>query len=569
MGFSVRELLKHPVLVGASLVTGQEGLDEAIEQVAPFNCRALWDSAGKRVLTLYEPHLGNIHDDDEVALPFADGRVSAIVCRSNDTDSLPASLVWSCNRYSIPLILLSPERNWEEIYPPLFGLLNEDAGPDPVREAFVRVTLSGGGMHGILELLRFMVDNPVVLTSPSLQMIDHSGRNRYLADLDDCMAAITHAMGGATELGEPRFTAHCRAAEAGEQCLAYLAVVEAKRKLSPIGLNVLRRAAELAGWQHIHDSRRRMDWHARTHFLSELLLGRFTSINSARTWAGSLGIQLASKYLVIVVAIDDYEAAMAHREPGVVTGVEWIKERIADIVEDAVAATGTSSLSVGFSDSVAAAIGLAAAATPREANQTGRKLAARVRSSVQTAFRDVTVTVGIGPMIASVADLPKGYSQARQVAALGRIMHGRSGIHALSDLGFFRLLSRMDDLNFLSDFAKDLLGPLEVHDASGQAPILPTLEAFLAADGNRLRCANELYLHPNTVSYRLGLVEKLIGLSPFRSEDRFLIQSALKVRQYLRIRGDDGLPAPLYIAGAAQQTSGRQLTPGRRSNTVG
>lgn len=570
MGVSVQAILEHPVLAGASVVAGREGLEAEVCRVAPITCRALWDASGDRVAALFEPHLGGLLDEDESALPFADGRVSAVLCRSEESDSLPANLVRSCSRYRIPLIQLAPNKHWDEVYPALLALLSGTDVGDPVREAFVRASLAGGGIHGILELLRFLASNPVILVSPTLQMIDHSGRNRYPFDLERGLSAIARAVSAQpVPASAPDLpVVHVAQIQVGAQDHTYLAIVEARRPLGAIGKTALARAAEMAEWQHIHDSRRRLDWNARTHFLTELLLGRFSTTNSARTWATSLGIKLAPKYQVIVVTIDDFEPSKTQRS-GHVAGIEWIKERIADLVDDAVTATGTSSLAVGFSDSVAAAIGLPAGTTPREAAQSGHKLAQRIRAALHHAFRDVTVTIGLGMLVSSVSELPKGYSQARHVAALGRLIHGKGGIHTVADLGIFRLLSRLDDLNCMREFADDVLGTLEAHDASGQAPILPTLEAFLAADGNRLKCANELYLHPNTVSYRLSLVEKLTGLSPFRTEDRFLIQTALKVRQYLLVQSDDGLPAPIHITGESGAVRGRAPQSRRNNSTTG
>ena len=63
----------------------------------------------------------------------------------------------------------------------------------------------------------------------------------------------------------------------------------------------------------------------------------------------------------------------------------------------------------------------------------------------------------------------------------------------------------------LRSFAERLLGPLADCDARHHAELLPTLRSFLACDGSWSACASQMYVHVNTVRYRIGRVEALTG----------------------------------------------------------
>jgi DNA-binding PucR family transcriptional regulator len=63
----------------------------------------------------------------------------------------------------------------------------------------------------------------------------------------------------------------------------------------------------------------------------------------------------------------------------------------------------------------------------------------------------------------------------------------------------------------LRSFTDRLLGPLAEYDALHNAELLPTLRSFLACDGSWSACAARLYVHINTVRYRIGRVEALTG----------------------------------------------------------
>lgn len=81
----------------------------------------------------------------------------------------------------------------------------------------------------------------------------------------------------------------------------------------------------------------------------------------------------------------------------------------------------------------------------------------------------------------------------------------------------------------LRSVSQRLLGPLRDYDARHNAELLPTLRAFLACDGSWSACASRMYVHVNTVRYRIGRIEALTG--------RDLSALADRVDFFLALRG--------------------------------
>jgi hypothetical protein len=71
----------------------------------------------------------------------------------------------------------------------------------------------------------------------------------------------------------------------------------------------------------------------------------------------------------------------------------------------------------------------------------------------------------------------------------------------------------------------------DVHLAVARAGggLLETLDAFFAAGGVLESAARELYVHPNTVRYRLKRVAEVTGLSPLDGRDAFALRLALTI----------------------------------------
>jgi len=56
-----------------------------------------------------------------------------------------------------------------------------------------------------------------------------------------------------------------------------------------------------------------------------------------------------------------------------------------------------------------------------------------------------------------------------------------------------------------------LLGPLREYDDRHNAELISTLRSFLGCDGSWSACASRMYVHVNTVRYRIGRIEALTG----------------------------------------------------------
>jgi DNA-binding PucR family transcriptional regulator len=96
--------------------------------------------------------------------------------------------------------------------------------------------------------------------------------------------------------------------------------------------------------------------------------------------------------------------------------------------------------------------------------------------------------------------------QAARVASLARGLERRVVGYAQVEL--VSLLAA--DLPRAREFVKTRLGPLAV-DAEPMQRLRETLLVYLAAGGRGVRAAKELYVHQNTVAYRVKRAEELLG----------------------------------------------------------
>jgi DNA-binding PucR family transcriptional regulator len=99
--------------------------------------------------------------------------------------------------------------------------------------------------------------------------------------------------------------------------------------------------------------------------------------------------------------------------------------------------------------------------------------------------------------------------QSRAIAARAGVGAGTGAAGPVGDT-YERLLDSVP-VPVLRSFRERLLGPLAEYDARHSAELLPTLRSFLACDGSWSACAARMYLHVNTVRYRIGRIEAITG----------------------------------------------------------
>ena len=94
------------------------------------------------------------------------------------------------------------------------------------------------------------------------------------------------------------------------------------------------------------------------------------------------------------------------------------------------------------------------------------------------------------------------------------------------ELGVYRLLSRLP-LDELRRHRAEAIGPLLEYDRDHNGSLVHTLEVFLRCERNRVKAAEELFIHYNTLRYRLGQIDQLTGGLSGDSTARLNLELAL------------------------------------------
>lgn len=148
------------------------------------------------------------------------------------------------------------------------------------------------------------------------------------------------------------------------------------------------------------------------------------------------------------------------------------------------------------------------------------------------------LTCGLSDRTERAEQLPQLLQQAEHAVEIGTRI-GRSGqVVRYRELGIYRLLLQIGDMQQLWQFADDVLGPLIRYDASHKLGLVRTLSVYLSQRESLKQAARRLQVHTNTVSYRLQRIEQLTPLNLADPEDRLVAHIAVKILEAQQVRGD-------------------------------
>lgn len=147
--------------------------------------------------------------------------------------------------------------------------------------------------------------------------------------------------------------------------------------------------------------------------------------------------------------------------------------------------------------------------------------------------RGTELSAGMGRICTTLSDYAESYSQATTALSVASQRPEPRTVVTPADLGLYGLLGLGASRRSLQSIVEQALGPLIASDTHTGSDYVATLDAFLANDRHLERAAKALYVHANTVRYRLNRIHEISGIDLHDVESRFLVELALRVRAAL------------------------------------
>lgn len=143
----------------------------------------------------------------------------------------------------------------------------------------------------------------------------------------------------------------------------------------------------------------------------------------------------------------------------------------------------------------------------------------------------VRVRVGYGDVVNTLPDIAKSYQEAKMALEVGKIFYAQKETFAYRYLGIGRLIYQLP-MSLCEMFIQEVFGE-EIPDIFNDETTT-TIQKFFENNLNISETARQLYVHRNTLVYRLERLEKMIGLDIRKFDDAMTFKLALMVISHMQ-----------------------------------
>ncbi|HEX2073512.1 MAG TPA: PucR family transcriptional regulator ligand-binding domain-containing protein [Geodermatophilus sp.] len=591
MGLTLEEALRLPGLAGTDVVAGAEGLGRMVRHMVVDDPADPLAVAGPDVLVVLGarlPPADAAHCRALVERLHSMGTAGLAFRRTEAPSPVPADVLAEADRRALPVLALPAGVRMDEVVSEVLGAVvgkqsEALAVSWRMHDQFMDVALSGGGLAEVTEQLATILEGAAVLgLGPDRDIVTSAGPADDVAEISDWLWLLDAAADDRmAELAPAGRLVGVRADQsvvtpadvladadlspadgillvpghhelpggvgeyavapimAGDQRHGWLVAVNRTGPMIVGAGGVLERAAVVSALSVIRQQAvHSVELRFQGDLVRRLVGGSLRHTERALAQSRSFGWRLDGPVVVLVTATET--SADPTADP---TRALDVLDRLADGWRSALEAEVAGAAVAGLSTEIVTVLPLDGR-TPEEISSLVSAVTGRVNARVRRVGR--VLGTGIGRPAASLSALGEAYQQAQRALGVGQEIHGTSAVTHFDQLGVFRLLSLIPDSTELRSYVDEVLGSLADAADPDSADLRETLRVLLETNLNVAESARRLHFHYNTMRYRIGKLERLLG--PFTTDPTLRLNLLLALHA-ARMRGLDQPHRPPVDAG--------------------
>lgn len=543
MSHTLKDMMQIYPLSLATLVAGERGLSRPVTSANIQEVPEVyeWVKEGEIVFTsgfLFskEKNLGI-----NTLRKLRKKKTCALVIKTGKyMKEVPNDMIQYANKYDFPILKLPSDIPYMDCIIPIFENLMDQQlwilkESEMVQHRMLNTMLDGGDLDSLCSILRESCHFDFYIFTPRKLLIGSSVRKRHISteDFQDFIS---------TKVLNRNFQMNI--------CNTVMIRKDLHLVVIPIsvrnGIHALL-AADITGLSFSERSRFIMEDAAplimlgimkeeetlnaarslKSELLNDLLAGRYTNPDMILRRALYAGIDLNKRYCIAIMGIHRFQQAY---QSGSFTSEMHVQEFKEDVLSRVQA-----SLSQLETDSILTMNGLdiiCLIQCPKEnTSENLKKCFSSLITDLSKDFDSLRFTTGISRLKIGIKNIHAAWNEADHAQkAEYRLSRSGNGCAIFSELGTLCLLTELPDSEAIENFLDELIRPLEKYDAENSAALIETLGMYFRNGQNLRKTSEALYVHKNTIIYRLEKIESLLQKKINNPDTSFAIQLALKIR---------------------------------------
>lgn len=521
MALTVREALTIGALQRARVLAGEGGLDNVIEYVDVMEVpdARFWLRPRLLIVTTAYAVKNNVSAQVELIEEMARAGAAGLVVKPGRfLGSVAQPVVEAANRLKVPVLAVPDEIPFVDVTHPLLAAIvnrrvEQLEHSEKVHRRLTEAALAAEDFQAVAAALSSLLGRPVWITDSGGQLQAASPAQSLTLDADRLQESGLDGLKLEVPTADGVLPLTVLPFGHGGRRDGFLAV-ESARSLSELDWISLRHGVTACSLVAARlRAVRQREWQLRREILWKLIEDRSGDLGLAAERARHLGIPAGVPVGVLVVRFVDGTSGFSFK-----TAAERVRGD-GDVV------------AVGDDLELVCFIGIRQ--RPGDSPGAGAYLKERsqqVVDRVSGVIPVASVTAGVSLPAESPLELGEKYRQAKLAARVAEAIMGPGSLACWSDVEPYYLLAGQADR--WADVCRRVLGPLAERGEEGEVLLL-TLRTYLACGGNAAEAARRLFVHRNTLYYRLRRLRALLHRDLDDPHERFLLELVLRCREMI------------------------------------
>lgn len=133
-----------------------------------------------------------------------------------------------------------------------------------------------------------------------------------------------------------------------------------------------------------------------------------------------------------------------------------------------------------------------------------------IRENSKKFLPDISVSIGIGDVYTEFSEMKKSFMEAEKALKVVKARGELDKTIFYDDLGVYKILTEIHNISLLKEYYDNTVGKLEKYDELNHTDFTKIFYVFLKENGNYLHASKKLYLHRNTLIYKISKIQGLI-----------------------------------------------------------
>ena len=564
MGFTVKALLSMSELPDLKLVSGAKSVNNLIRNACITDCPDAFDWMQPGDLILTSGYM--LKDDPELQVRFV-RELSETACAGIGIkvpkywDEVPQRMIDESNRRSLPIFTIPLHNTLNEIQTIVFHEVNENQ--DTLLQKYFKIhqrlmacSLSEQTLDNIVKTTVELINNPLIVVDKNWNFLscadrddnkiplakvlplvkgkpafDRSFLDAIPKDIEDFKKAVKRTC--ITPYGPVICRIH--PVRADTTVYGYLIAWESVRKLRSVECMGLEQAAIIIALERIktmriEESRRIM----RQDFFTDLLEGHIESTALAYSLAEMNGLSADKRYFCAVMRTEKFRGKTEQDSRSDIVGLDRVQRKLVKLCEEFFAYSHVGACVFSRSNNIIMLVQIGdGCELSNLKHQYGDMFT--TLCSVITSQKDCPViSIGVGCGCSDITELKKSFVEAQEAIRLAGIAGNDGSISWFEDLMIYNILNSGVPGGVLREFYDSSIGPLAEYDRENKTELLESLEIYLLENRSISAAAARLYIHRNTMNYRINKIKQILSVDFDDSENLLKLQLGIKIMRVLK-----------------------------------